>query len=319
MKPSTNVPVLSDILDDLDGCLCSVLNPLTKSKFESRDTEGFLVGCGEIFYYVIPASTGKVCKSKHVSFIESKTYGDVYGEKEKRTTVLSDPPVFGTEADADWFNSTVEQKNTETSEQGKNEISDAKMIFGLMCDLQKIGPPENDLVVALNVEGDGEPENYEEAVNSDQKKEWKTAIKTELESHLKNEIRKIMKRDEVPCNQRSMSATWLFKRNEEGNGKKVYKARLVIREFGDTNNYDRTETYAPVARVTDVRFLLSVTNKYNLELHQLDVKTAFLNGYLEKKVYMEIPERVADKCGSRELHVCELNRALYGLRVSPRR
>lgn len=89
-----------------------------------------------------------------------------------------------------------------------------------------------------------------------------------------------------------MSARWLFKIKEETNRKKVYKARLVIRGFGDTNKYDRTETYAPVARVTDVKFLLSVGNKFNLELHQFYVKTAFLNGYLDKKVYMEIPESV---------------------------
>lgn len=79
-----------------------------------------------------------------------------------------------------------------------------------------------------------------------------------------------------------------------------YKARLVIKGFADRNIYHLTETFAPVARLSDVRFLLSVANKYHLDIHQMDVKTAFLNGKLENPVY-----------------VCKLEGALCGLKVSP--
>lgn len=116
-----------------------------------------------------------------------------------------------------------------------------------------------------------------------------------------------------------MSTRWLFKRKEESNNEIRYKARLVIRGYADTNNYDIGEVYAPVARLSDVRFLLIIANKYDLELHQLDVKTAFLNGVLEKEVFMEIPEGYEGGDELRQNYVCKLKKALYGLKVSPKR
>lgn len=97
--------------------------------------------------------------------------------------------------------------------------------------------------------------------------------------------------------------------------------------FADKNSYDRTELYAPVARLGDVRFLLTVANKFDLEIKQLDVKTAFLNGTLEKTVYMEVPEGLKAKMTDKSevesnferKYVCALQRALYGLKVSPKR
>lgn len=68
------------------GCLCYVLDLLSKEKFEFG-TESFLVGC-EDTNLVIDPHTGKVRRLKHVSFIESKVYGGVYGEKKKRTVLI---------------------------------------------------------------------------------------------------------------------------------------------------------------------------------------------------------------------------------------
>ncbi|MBP1527254.1 MAG: hypothetical protein H9Q66_04970, partial [Spiroplasma ixodetis] len=110
----------------------------------------------------------------------------------------------------------------------------------------------------------------------------------------------------------------VFKRKQEAKNAIRYKARLVIRGFMDKNKYDLSETYAPVARLTDVRFLLAVANKFKLQIHQLDIKTAFLNGELEKKVFMEIPDGYEGKEELNEKYVCELSKALYGLKVSPK-
>jgi hypothetical protein len=74
-----------------------------------------------------------------------------------------------------------------------------------------------------------------------------------------------------------------------------------------------------VIRLADFHFLLAVAQKYKLAIHQMDVKTAFLNGELENDVYMEIPEGVEGFEILRQKYVCKLNKALYGLRVSPRR
>ena len=60
-----------------------------------------------------------------------------------------------------------------------------------------------------------------------------------------------------------------------------YKARLVIRGFQDRNEYELRETYAPVSRLAVIRSALAIINKQDLDVVQLDVKTAFLNGKLE--------------------------------------
>lgn len=96
----------------------------------------------------------------------------------------------------------------------------------------------------------------------------------------------------------------------------------MAKGYADKNNYDRTEVYAPVARLGDVRFILAVANKLDLELAQFDVKTAFLNGTLQKTVYMEIPEGLREYLkendGFEREYVCALKRAIYGLKVSPK-
>ena len=140
-----------------------------------------------------------------------------------------------------------------------------------------------------------------------------------------------MRKAEIPKNASIVKARWIFKKKLEANGEIRYKSRLVARGFADKNYYDREEIYAPVARLSDVRFILSVSNKFDLQLNQYDVKTAFLNGTLEKTVFMEIPEGlcelgktkyVNDDINERDYKnkfICKLNKSIYGLKVSPKR
>ena len=164
-----------------------------------------------------------------------------------------------------------------------------------------------------------EPKTYQEAMNSKENNEWKGAIKEEIDSLIKNDTWVLVNRTDVPKGFKIIDSRWVNKRKLESNGKIRYRSRLVTRGFLDNNLYDLTETYAPVARISDVRFMLIVANKFDLEISQLDVKTAFLNGELEKKVYTEIPEGYDCSDEERKEKVCLLKRALYGLKVSPKR
>ncbi|CAA7015796.1 unnamed protein product [Microthlaspi erraticum] len=74
--------------------------------------------------------------------------------------------------------------------------------------------------------------------------------------------------------------------------------------------------FSPVVKPVSIRSLLSIVVNLNLELEQMDVKTAFLHGNLEEDLYMEQPEGYVDK--SKPNHVCLLKKALYGLKQSPR-
>ena len=83
---------------------------------------------------------------------------------------------------------------------------------------------------------------------------------------------------------------WELTKTKGQNGEKLNKARSVTRGFKDKNEYGLDKIYASVARMQVIRALLVIINKYDPEVRQLDVKTALLNGILEKVIYMNIPE-----------------------------
>jgi len=116
-----------------------------------------------------------------------------------------------------------------------------------------------------------------------------------------------------------MDSRWVFVRKGEADDSTRYKARLVIRGFKDVHEYDFTEIYAPVVCLSDVRALLVIANKFDWEVTQMDVDTAFLNGTLNKIVYMKIPDGVKVSEEFRKNKVCKVRKALYGLKVSPKR
>ncbi|GJS94374.1 retrotransposon protein, putative, ty1-copia subclass [Tanacetum coccineum] len=96
----------------------------------------------------------------------------------------------------------------------------------------------------------------------------------------------------------------------------TYKARLVAKGFTQTPGIDYEETFSPVADIRAIRILIAIAAFYDYEIWQMDVKTAFLNGYLNEEVYMEQPEGfVSQKFPNR---VCKLKRSIYGLKQASR-
>lgn len=74
--------------------------------------------------------------------------------------------------------------------------------------------------------------------------------------------------------------------------------------------------FAHVVKHVSIRLMLSITVNHDLELEQLDVKTAFLNGTLEEEIYMSQPEGYIEK--GKEDYVWKLKKSLYGLKQSSR-
>ena len=84
---------------------------------------------------------------------------------------------------------------------------------------------------------------------------------------------------------------WIFKKKMKADGTiDKYKARLVIKSYKQKEGFDYFDTYSPVTRINSIRMVLAIAALRNLEVHQMDVKTAFLNGGLDKEIYMEQPE-----------------------------
>ena len=95
-----------------------------------------------------------------------------------------------------------------------------------------------------------------------------------------------------------------------------YKARLVIKGYRQTKGLDYFDTYSPVTRINSIRMVLAIAALRNLEIHQMDVKTAFLNGDLDEEIYMEQPEGFS--APGQEKKVCKLVKSLYGLKQAPK-
>lgn len=174
---------------------------------------------------------------------------------------------------------------------------------------------ETPMAYALNAEAFVEeiPNNIAELKKRDDWDRWKEAIESELQSLKKNGTWTLHPK---PKEKNIVDCKWVFriKRDDNGNIER-YKARLVAKGYSQKKNYDYTETYAPVARITTFRIMLSIANQFKYTIHQMDVKTAFLNGNLKEVIYMYQPEGFEE--GDRNM-VCRLQKSLYGLKQAPR-
>lgn len=172
---------------------------------------------------------------------------------------------------------------------------------------------EEDVHMALSAEQfvDDDPLTIEEAKHRIDWPEWKKAIDSEYNSLLKSNTWTVC---ELPKGRTAISNKWVFKLKRKADGSiDKYKARLVARGFSQKAGFDYNETYAPVAKLVTLKILLSIANHDDMHIHQMDVKSAFLNGELSETIYMQLPDGFGQQS-----KVCKLNKALYGLKQASR-
>ena len=137
-------------------------------------------------------------------------------------------------------------------------------------------------------------------------------MEEELESMKKNDVWELT---ELPEGRNAIGNKWVYryKWDELGNITR-YRARLVAKSYSQQFGIDYLETFAPVAKMQSLRALLALAIHEDMEIHQMDVTTAFLLGDLEEEIYLEQPEGFDDGTG----RVCKMKRAMYGLKQSGR-
>lgn len=132
-----------------------------------------------------------------------------------------------------------------------------------------------------------DPVTMDKAFKSAEAQLWKKAADEEYASLLKNQTWRLTL---PPPGRNIITNKWIFKRKlaEDGTISR-FKARLVVRGFSQRYGEDYTETFAPVVKFPTLRIVLALAAHQDLELQQLDVKTAYLNGYITKDIYMHQP------------------------------
>ena len=114
----------------------------------------------------------------------------------------------------------------------------------------------------------------------------------------------------LPDDQQAIENKWIFKKKTYPDGNvTVYKAGLVAKGFRQVQGVDYDETFSPVAMLKFVRIMLEIATFY--EIWQMGIKTMFLNGFLEEKLYMMQPEGFVDPKGANKM--CTLQRSINGL------
>ena len=164
------------------------------------------------------------------------------------------------------------------------------------------------IVVTPSIESD--PLTFGDAMKSQDVAFWKEAINDEMDSIIGNKTWKLV---DLPPGSNPIGCKWIFRKKMKIDGTiDKFKARLVAKGFKQKEGLDYFDTYAPVARITTIRLLIALASIYKLEIHQMDVKTAFLNGELDEEIYMEQPEGFV--MPGQENKVCKLIKSLYGLK-----
>jgi hypothetical protein len=152
-----------------------------------------------------------------------------------------------------------------------------------------------------------EPSSFQEAV---QDPTWVDYMVEEYESIVKKSAWEIFPR---PIDKSVVRSRWIYKvKKVVDESVDKYKARFVARGFSKIEGIDYDDTFAPIARYSSIRSILSLSMQMGWCIHQMDVKTMFLNGIIEEEVYIEQPK--CFETFDRESHVCRLKRALYGLK-----
>jgi hypothetical protein len=120
-----------------------------------------------------------------------------------------------------------------------------------------------------------------------------------------------------PKDKSMVSSKWIYKIKHAADGSvEKFKARFVARGFSQKEGIDYDENFSPVARYTSIRVIISLASVLGWKLHQMDVKTTFLNGKIEQEVFVEQPNCFV--LHNKDTHVCKLRKVLYGLKQVPR-
>ncbi|GJV30329.1 retrovirus-related pol polyprotein from transposon TNT 1-94 [Tanacetum coccineum] len=294
------------------GSKCFILN--TKdylTKFDPKSYEGVFLGYSQNSkaYIILNKHTRKIEESLNVTFDETPPPA--------KTSPLVDDDLDEEEAIRE-----IEKKNLE------NNVEDETLEIDEVVNIKESrNHPLENVIGNLNQRtlrsqaqnqsnfycfiSTIEPKNVNEALGDES---WIVAMQEELNQFIANDVWELVPQ---PKNMTVIGTKWVFRNKLDENGiVSRNKARLVAQGYNQQEGIDYDETYAPVARLESIRILLAYACALDFKLFQMDVKSAFLNGFINEEVYVAQPPGFIDF--EKLNHVYKLKKALYGLKQAPK-
>ncbi|KFK32108.1 hypothetical protein AALP_AA6G199700 [Arabis alpina] len=313
------------------GCKAFVHIPKDeRSKLEMKSRQCVFIGYGlvEFGYRFYDPVTKKLIRSRDVVFMEDQTIKDIdkSGKPAQRYECLIDSEVVPSTSVHGQVESEVHVDTPSADAPAHDEsIGDHGDDHG------ETPTTENPPIVRRSQRGlipstrydpseymlltdGGEPESFGEALECEHKDKWLNAMGDEMESFDENDTFELVK---LPKGKKVLLNKWVYKiKHEENILLPRYKARLVVKGFSQKKGINYDEIFSPVVKMSSIRVVLGLAASLDLEVEQMNVKTAFLHGDLEEEIYMVQPEGF-EKKGKKDL-VCRLKKSLYGLKQAPR-
>ena len=137
----------------------------------------------------------------------------------------------------------------------------------------------------------------------------------EMSSLYKNDTWELTK---LPKKTKAIGCKWVYAKKQGSLKDDLvrYKAKFIDKGYTQREGINYNEVFLPIVKHSSIYILLALVAQYELDLDQLDVKTAFLHNVLEEEIYMSQP--MGFKTVGKENMVCKLKKLLYRLKQSPR-
>ena len=277
-----------------------------KKKLDDRSEKGLFVGFDtrSPAYQVYFPGTNAIRKIRCVQFLSTKSRLEHQAEDEEQ-----DQPMM------------IDQKETDEPLETSNDIQNVEE---RRYPERNRKPPnrysQSDYVnysVDYCYRVSNIPRNYKEAVTSDEKEQWVLAMDEELDALKESDTYESV---QLPAGKSLIGSRWVYSVKLGSNDEEKFKARLVAKGYSQTEGIDYEETFSPTAKMTSIRILLQLAVQNDYKLHQLDVKSAYLNANLDAEIYLEQPEGSSTSAMTRNgSKICwKLKKSLYGLKQSGR-
>ncbi|WVZ90003.1 LOW QUALITY PROTEIN: hypothetical protein U9M48_036341 [Paspalum notatum var. saurae] len=292
------------------GCRCFVLMKAGHlDKFESRCLDfrvGYASSSRAFSVWILEAK--QVVETCEVSFDETMPCTtpafELSGVDEDGAPVFEDEEGAVNDGDAEATTpAAAPAPSTTSSDDEGGPLPTASSSLPRQQAHAEAGPAEDAGEVTSEIVPSRQPRDVSHALSDHN---WVNAMLEELENFERNHVWDLV---EPPPKCRPIGTKWVFK-NKQG------KDGMVVRNKARLEGIDYEETFAPVARLEAIRILLAFAASKGFKLQEMDVKSAFLNGFIEEEVYVRQPPgfesaRFPDR-------VYKLRKALYGLKQAPR-